>query len=155
MPCKQSDILTNNNCRFYQRGKSYGLEVELLVAAKYLNHKERLGVLRSVVTQVAAECHFGKDFVFKIECELMENDRVLTLDEIYIAHDIAIGPGSKTMAEEVLYQLYWQEPTRSMKSYIYWLFCCTGTIMSKRTVSRWFNHAFPIRGRFCVPNLVP
>jgi hypothetical protein len=63
------------------------------------------------------------------------------------------------MTEEdmfVLYQLYWAEPTRSLKSYIYWMFCCTGTIVLEVTMSRWFNHAFPIWGRLCVvPNLLP
>jgi hypothetical protein len=55
----------------------------------------------------------------------------------------------------VLYILYRQQPTLSLKSYVYWLLCCTGTIVSESTVSRWFHHAFPIRGRLCVPNLVP
>ncbi len=56
----------------------------------------------------------------------------------------------------VLYILHWQERTRSLKSYVYWLFYCTGTIVSESsTVSRWFNHAFPVRDRLCVPNLVP
>ncbi len=111
--------LANDDGGFYQRGKSYGLEVKLLVAAKYLDHKERLGGLRHVVTQVAAECRIGKDIVCKIEHELMENDRVLTPNKIYNARDIAIGPGSKTMIKEemfVLYQLYREDPTRSLKS---------------------------------------
>ncbi len=55
--------LANNNGEFYQRGKSYGLEVKLLVAAKDLDHKERLGGLGPVVTQVAAKCRVRKDFV--------------------------------------------------------------------------------------------
>ena len=54
------------------------MEVKLLAAAKYLDHKGRLGGLRPAVTQVAAKCHVGKDFVCKIECELMDNNRVLT-----------------------------------------------------------------------------
>jgi hypothetical protein len=51
--------------------------------------------------------------------------------------------------------LYRQQPTQSLKSYVYWLLCCTGTIVLESTVSWWFHHAFPIRGRLCVPNLVP
>ena len=35
--------------------ESYGLEVKLFVAVKYLDHKERRGGLRPVVTKVAAE----------------------------------------------------------------------------------------------------
>jgi len=151
-------FLVNSNAGFYQRGKSYGMETKLFVAAKYLDHKERLGGLRPVLTKVAAECHVGWDFVAKIERELEENDRVLTPEEIYLARDNPIGPGSMSMSREdffVLYMLYRQQPTRSLKSYVYWLFCCTGTIVSESTVSRWFHDAFPIRGRLCMPNLVP
>ena len=46
----------------------------LLIAVKYLDHKERLGGLRPALRRVAAECRVGKDFVAKIECELIEID---------------------------------------------------------------------------------
>jgi hypothetical protein len=32
-------ILVNSNDGFYQRGKSYGMDMKLFVAAKYLDHK--------------------------------------------------------------------------------------------------------------------
>ncbi len=72
--------------------------------------------------------------------------------------DHPIGPGSKSMSGEdfyVLYILYRQEPTWSLKSYMSWLYYHMGTIVLERTVSRWFDDAFPIRGRLRVPNLVP
>ncbi len=50
------------------------MDTKLFVAAKYLDHKERLGGLRPVLTKVAAECRVGRDFVAKIKCELMENE---------------------------------------------------------------------------------
>ena len=105
--------------------------------------------MRPVLTKVASECRVDRSFVAKIERELMENERVLLPEEIYLARDIPVGPGSSSMSEEdffVLYMLYRQEPKRSLKSYVYWLFCCTGTIVSESTVSRWFNYAFLIRG---------
>ena len=150
----------NDNGGYYQRGKTYGLEVKLFVAAKYLDHKERRGGLRPVLKKVAVECRVERHFVAKIERELMENERVLAPDEKHLAGATGslVGPGSRSMSDEdffVLYMLYRQEPTRSLKSYRYWLFCCTGTIVSESTVSRWFNHAFPIKGRLCVPNLIP
>jgi hypothetical protein len=88
----------------------------------------------------------------------VENDRVLTPGEIYGARDNPIGPGLMSLSREdffVLYMLYRQQPTRSLKSYVYWLFCCTGMIVLESTVSQWFHNAFPIRGRLCMPNLVP
>ena len=97
--------------------------------------------------EVAAECRVGRGFVAKIECELMENDRVLVLEEIFMGWNNPIRPGSKSMSSEsfyVLYILYWQEPTRSLKSYVYWLYYYMGTIMLETTVSWWFDDAFPI-----------
>ncbi len=151
-------VLVNSNGGFYQRGKSYGMEMKLFVAAKYLDHKEMRGGLRPVLSRIAAECRVGRDFVAKIERELVENDRVLTPKEVYLTRDISIAPGSMSMSGEdfvVLYMLYRQHPTRSLKSYVYWLFCCMGTIVSESTMSRWFHFAFPICGRLCKPNLVP
>ena len=88
----------------------------------------------------------------------MDNDQVLAPEEIFMGRDHPIRPGSKSMSGEdfyVLYILYRQEPTRSLRSYVYWLYNYTGTIVSERTVLRWFDDAFPIRGRLRVPNLVP
>ncbi len=134
------------------------METKLIVAAKYFDHKERLGGLRPVLRKVAAECQVGWDFVAKIEQELVENDQVLTPGEIYGARDNPIRPGLMSMSREdfcVLYMLYRQQPTQSLKSYVYWLFCCMGTIVLESTVLRWFHDAFPNWGQLCVLNLVP
>jgi hypothetical protein len=55
----------------------------------------------------------------------------------------------------ILYLLYWHDPAWSLKSFVYWLFCCTGLIALRSTVLRWFNYVFPVQGQLCVPNLVP
>jgi hypothetical protein len=126
------------------------MDMKLFVAAKHLNHKERLGGLRPVLTKVAAECRVGRDFVAKIECELMDNERVLAPEEKYMACTHPIGMGSRSMSGEdfyVLYILYRQQPTWLLRSYVYWLFCCMGTIVLESTVLRWFPFAFPIQGR--------
>ncbi|KAL3779012.1 hypothetical protein ACHAWO_010742 [Cyclotella atomus] len=46
------------------------------------------------------------------------------------------------------------EPSRTNVSYVERLYVMTGTITSTSTVSRWFNHYFPISGGFRKPNLV-
>ncbi len=108
-------ILVSNNGGYYQRGKSYGLDTKLFVAAKYLDHKERLGGLRPVVTKVAAECHVGWDFVVKIERELTENEQVLAPDEIYLARNNPIIPGSRSMSgESFLRALYFLPAAANM-----------------------------------------
>ncbi len=134
------------------------MDTKLFIATRYLEHNARLGGSRPVLMEVAAECRVGRDFVAKIECELMENDHVLAPEEIFMDRDHPIGPGSNSMSGEdfyLLYILYRQEPTRLLKSYVYCLFYYTRAIVAERTVSRWFDNAFPIRGRLRVPNLVP
>jgi hypothetical protein len=110
------------------------------------------------MSKVALECHVTKKFVVKIEHELMENSCILVTEEILMACGLPIRPGSGSMTDEdivILYWLYWQDPTGSLTSYVYWLFCCTGTIVLSGTVLRCFKHAFPAWGWLCVPDLIP
>lgn len=82
-------------------------------------------------------------------------DHVLAPEDVYERPDCPIGPGSISMNEIdgfVLYRLYEKETTRSLKSYVNWLFYYTGTIVLESTLSRFFNHGFPIRGGLCKPN---
>jgi hypothetical protein len=70
-------VLVNKNGGYYQQGKSYGVDVKLFVAAKYLEHKERLNGMQPSMSKVALECCVSKKFVVKIEHELMENKNLL------------------------------------------------------------------------------
>ncbi len=119
--------------------------MKLFVVAKYLNHKERLGGLRSFLTKVAAECQVGRDFVANIEHELMKNECVLVPEEIYMACAHPIGPGSRSMSGEdfyMLYILYRQQPTWLLRSSMYWPFCCKGKLCLR----------VPCRGGFTLPS---
>ena len=52
--------------------------------------------------------------------------------------------------------LYLEEPSRSLPSYAEYLFLVlTGSTVSEFTVSRFWNHAFPIRGGHRKPNMIP
>ena len=59
----QEGIAINKNGGYYQRGKSYGLEKKLLVAATYLDAKEQSisegRGPRPIITHVANECGVG------------------------------------------------------------------------------------------------
>ena len=59
---------------------------EAICCIKVPQPQERLGGLRPVLTKVAAECRVGREFVAKIEQELVENE-VLAPGEIYVAQD--------------------------------------------------------------------
>jgi hypothetical protein len=51
--------------------------MKLYVAAVYMDHMEKSGRKRPVMTQVARRYRVRKDFVIKVEGELMTNNRVL------------------------------------------------------------------------------
>ena len=138
------------------------METKLFVAATYLDAKEKSINAgqgpRPVISRVTSECGVGWHFVEKVEGELLTEGHIIAPKDIYKRRNCPIGPGSISMDPTdwfVLYRLYEKEPTRSLKSYVNWLFYYTGTIVSESTVSRFFNHGFPIRGGFCKPNLVP
>jgi hypothetical protein len=67
----------------------------------------------STIRTVTAECHVGREFVAKIEQELVANDQDLVPGEIYGAWNNPIGPGFMSPSGEdflVLYILYRQQP---------------------------------------------
>lgn len=156
-------IAVNVNGGFYRRGASYDITKKLEVAAEYLDAKEKASreagyEVRPNITHVAEAAGVSWHTVEKIEGELESVGHVVAPKDIYKNRGGASGPGSLTFDEIdcfCLYQLYRKEPTRSLKSYVNWLFYYTGTITSESTVSRFFNHGFEIRGGLCKPNLVP
>ncbi|KAL7545645.1 hypothetical protein ACHAWF_009010 [Thalassiosira exigua] len=154
----QEGIAQNQNGGFYKRGTAYGIETKLSVAATYLDAQDKANGLRPNLSKVARDCDVGWHFVEKIERELLCEGRVRAPKDIYREQERPIGPGSLSLDPVdifVIYRLYRKEPTRCLESYVNWLFYYTGTIVSASTVSRLFNHGFPIRGGLCKPNLVP
>ena len=89
-----------------------------------------------VLMEVAAECHVRRDFVAKIECELMENNQVLVWQEIFMGWDNPIRPGSKHMTSEDFYLLYifpfvfFSFPFFSFFFFLSFLFTCLHHIMA-------------------------
>ena len=103
-------IAVNQNGRFYQRGKSYGMETKLLVAATYLDAKEKsidagFGP-RPVISRVASECGVGWHFVEKVEGELLTEGHIIAPKDIYERWNCPIGPGSISMDPTDWFVLY-------------------------------------------------
>ena len=152
----QQGAYVNQNNGIYVRGESYGYAKKLEVAAVYRWAREKTA--KPNLSKIARECSVSWHFVDKIKNELILNKRVLRPSVIRENKDIVRGPGAQTLDEFdqfVLLQLHSREPSRSLKSYVQWLFEYAGTVVSESTVSCFFLHAFPIRGGFVKPNLVP
>lgn len=157
----RSGLEVNLHGRFYQRGKAYSLDIKMHVATTLLDHMEKKGPFaHGIVAAVGRECHVGWEYVKKVRDELLTEGIILDPKEIYERRtgDLPSGPGSRSLDDGdcfVLYQLYRKDPSRSLKSYVNWLYYFTGTIVSKSTVSRWFNHGFPYKGGLRKANIQP
>ena len=154
------EVLENQNGGYYRCGKAHSLERKLEVGATFLDHMDRARGRRPKISHVAKECKVSRSFVRKIEQELMVAGKVVPPEDIYRERSskTSSGPGSRSLSDVdqfVLYRLYKKNPTRSLRSYVNWLFYHTGTIVSKSTVSRFFTKGFEVAGRLCKPNMVP
>ena len=111
------------------------------------------------INPVTKDYDIGWHFVEEMESELLgSSGEDVPLEDIYNDKDCPRGPGARTLDPIngiVLYALYQKDTQRSLNSYVNYLFVYTSTIVSLSVVSRWFLHAFPVRGGLCEPNLVP
>jgi len=152
----QYGLSVNQNHGCYQRGTSYSIEKKLEVAEVYRRHEQASNGGRPNVTKVAVICRVRRKFVAKVENELLIFGRVIHPKKIQQKRQV--GPGASTIDSLdafVLLMLYLEEPSRSLPSYTEYLFLLTGSIVSESTVSRFWNHAFPIRGGLRKPNMIP
>jgi hypothetical protein len=146
----------NQNNGIYRPGVAYGIERKLEIAGVYQRHKEENQGGRPNISDVAAECRVSTKIVRKIESELHIHGRVM--DPRELPQNRHLGPGIYTIDELdsfILLMLYLEEPSRTLASYKHHLQSFTGREVSKSTISRFFNHAFPIKGGLRQPNLVP
>ena len=156
----KNGVSVNKAGGYYCRGRQYGVEKKLAVAACY-EHKKQLCGGRPNISEIADEHQVSRKFVTKMEAELRKSDgRVVFPEEVtleMVGHR-ALGSGSIALDEGdcfALICLMRTKPTRSLGSYVRELYRHRGTSVSKMTISRFFNHALPIRAGLCVPNLVP
>jgi hypothetical protein len=153
-------VSVNKEGGYYCRGRQYGVEKKLAVGDCY-EYKKQLWGGRPNLMEIAREHKVSKMFVRKIEGELYKNDgRVIYPEEITseMVSGRALGPGAIALDEGdcfLLICLMRRKPTRSLGSYVHELYRLRATTVSKSMISRFFNHALPIRAGLCVPNLVP
>lgn len=142
---------------FYRRGRAYDEVKKLEVAELYLQRSNNR-TIRPNLSDIARACKVDPSFVRKIEGEIFQHGRVLTLDEGRANRDIVRGPGVLTLSnldQCTLLRLYYDQPWRTLGSYQLWLEYYTGTFVSRDTISRFFRHGFPHKGSLVKPNLVP
>ena len=145
-------LATNQNHGVYRRGLPYDVAAKLRVASALRRTTSNINV-----SATARECGVSTWFVRKIRDEMIANGGGV-VDPRTLKQGRVYGPGVKTFDEvdqTVLLYLYIEQPYRSNSSYADNLYAITGTVASPSTISRWFNHGFPISGGFRKPNLIP
>jgi hypothetical protein len=147
--CRNS-VLVNKEGGYYCRGKQYGMEKKLTVAATYQHHKQLCGG-RPSLSGIAHEHKVDRKFVRKIESKLYRNDGcVVSLEEVTLdmVSRWTLGSGTIAFLDQAdcyaLYCLMHSKPTQLLGSYVNKLYHLRGTMVSKMMVSCFFNHAFPI-----------
>ena len=134
------------------------METKLRVAALYIDARDKCDGARPSINAIAKESGVGWHYVEKVETELLDTGEVALPKDIYRTRAYPDSPGARTLDaidSFVLYALYQKDQQRSLDSYVNHLFYYTGTVVSASVVSRFFLHAFPIKGGLCKPNLVP
>lgn len=152
----------NKNDGTYMQGESYGYAIKMRVAVEYNIEKNRLrydGTGGSVnINQLAKRCQVSWGFANKIKKEVELHGRILRPSEIQQNRDVPRGAGAIVLDEFdsfIIMRMYDNEPSSSLRSYVESIYEYTGKRVSRSTVSRFFLHAFSIRGGFVKPNLVP
>ena len=154
----QYGLSVNQHNRVYQNGRALTLEQKILIASSYLQAKSEANGSRPNIQHLADQCRVSRSTVTKIEEELMQYGRVRSPEEIRNTRDAPAGPGSIVLDDTCIFiilRLYYAEPSRTLKSYVIELVRYTGVIVHESTISRFFNHGFPIKGRLCTASNIP
>ena len=151
-------LSVNQHGNVYRRGASLPYTKKLEVASAYSTERDAAGK-RPNISAIARQCGVTRSYVRTVEDELNEFGRVLQQEERKKHNSLSNGGlCSNSLSNEdvfVLYQLYLDEPSRTMSSYVEWLHYFTGTVVSESTISNFFNKSLYFKGGFRRPNLVP
>jgi len=134
----------------YSNGKEYSHSKKLEVAASIVASQESSLDGGVNVSSIAKECKVSRYYVRKVRDELRVHGRILRENEktaAPLADEDEGGFGSRSLDDDdvfVLINLYFEEPSRSLRSYARELEMLTGTIVSESTISR-FGMNFLIR----------
>ena len=141
----------NANGGIFIPGAPYDYEKKLEAVSAYLRGLEQNPT--AMIASVSRECKVGRKFVTKVLDELNANGgRILRPSEMEREQR---STKISSLAATVILCLYMEESSRSLRSFQDLLFHHTCIIVSELTISIFFLHALPVRGRMVKPNLVP
>jgi hypothetical protein len=128
-------LSVNNNGRTCQRGATNSIEKKIQVAVTYERLKEASGGSRPMPAQVVSDCAVSRNFVRKIESELVVHGKVLHPKEL--PQNRMTGPGARAIDEMdafVLLLVCLVERSRTLPNCDDCLFLLTGTQVLESTI---------------------
>ena len=151
-------LSVNQFNRVYHQGKAMSLEKKVSIAVEYLKAQDAANGARPNISELSRVCQVQRSSIRKVEEELLGLGRMKSPQEIIGDRNMPEGPGAISLDDFdifVILMLYHEEPSRTLQGYVQGLYRFTGTIVSRSTISRFFNHGFDIKGSLCKPNLIP
>ena len=147
----------NSQGRTYRNGAAYSTDLKLEVADAYLAAAGQT-TGRPNISALATQFRVGREFVKKVEGELLSHGRIRPPEEIRASRDRVDGPGSLTLSgidKYIIVRLYYGNPSRTLRSYRDWLLELTGTDISVDTISKLLLNGFPFKASLVKPILIP
>ena len=148
----------SSNGRMYVNGAACDMEIKLAVADTYQRIARERRLVRPNHSEIAILHSVDPKFVKKVEEELWCHGRVLSPQEIRGNADRPIGPGSISLSQYdffIIMRLYWENPSRGLKSYTDYLWLMTGNIVCTNTIKRVLHEGFLYKGSRLKPNFLP
>ena len=136
--------------RVYNNGAAHSFELKVEVGITYQEMVAHGGGGLPNYTAIADIHRVDPGFVKKVESELFVHGRVLSPEEIRANADRPIGPGSQTVCDHELFiimMLYYQNPSRSIRSYRDHIILLTGNQVSLDTIHRVILGGFPYKSK--------
>jgi transposase len=157
-------LSVNEQGRVYESGKALPLDLKVQIGYVVLDslldesESSETGIKPKSITALANECKVSRATIRKIRSELLDYGRVLSPEEIAAEKGVDRGVGTRCLSSIdifTIFMTYLQDPSTTLRNYVKILYLQTGTVVSKSTISRFFNHGFEIRGSLCKPNMIP
>ena len=146
----------NKNGGIYKHGSKYPIQTKILVANEYLSASNDLTRIPNQ-TLIASKLGVSRYFVNYVGDELMIHGCISDDNKQSRGTDTIKGIPGHTKLGVLEYwfllNLYREEPSRTLASYVHQLKNINGVEISILTVQRIFNEAFPFKGKLRSANI--
>ena len=141
----------------FKNGTAYSISKKLEIRDIYLSKSFNL-TYQPNLSEIASLCDVSRKFVRQIENELLSGGGNIEIP--FDHHDQKSGGGLGSYSLDIcdywiIFELHREEPTRDLQGYVDHLRLRSGTEVSRMTISRVLENAFPFAGNLRVTSMIP